>query len=112
MSKLSFLPRTGLTGMDVIGGPTPEMLLRMLPPTGLPEPSAKAQKFVACWFFRGLSKVEATPFEGVVEKDALAHISTLLKAMELGHTQKMTACAQLADMWFKTFSWTPKPTKL
>ena len=112
MSKPNFLPLTGLTGMDTSYGPTPQMIPKMLPPKGLPKPSEKAQKFINCWFFRGCLEIETTLFEGVVERDALAHISTLLKAMELSQERKITACAQLVDMWFEKFFWTPKPVRL
>jgi hypothetical protein len=109
MNASTFLPLIGLDGMDVMFGPTPQMIPRMLPPQGTPKPSDKALKFITCWFFLGCLTVETTPFQGVTERDALAHISTLLKAMELGHEAKIAACAQLVDMWFEKFHWTPNP---
>ena len=112
MNTPTFLPLTGLTGMDVMFGPTPQMIPKMLPPAGSPKPSDKALKFITCWFFRGCLTLKTTTFEGVTEHDALAHISTLLKAMELGYEAKIAACAQLVDMWFAKFHWTPKPVQL
>lgn len=110
MSKPSFLPVSGLTSSETMFGPT--SAARLLPPEGLPKPSEKAKKLLTCWFFRGLSDIQLTPSEGIVEDDALAHISALLNALELDQTQKMTACSQLVDLWFQDFSWTPAPVNL
>ncbi len=56
------------------------------------------------WFYRGLTKLELTPKEGINEEMALRHIRTIMGSFEPKHEHKEEAVAYLLDLWFESSS--------
>ena len=65
----------------------------------------KWNQLITEWFFCGLSKLKATPKEGVDEKKALAHIRSIFGSFEPKHEHKEAAAAFLMSEWFDDVEW-------
>lgn len=65
-------------------------------------------KLFSDWFYKGLAKLEMKPRDGIVEADALRHISAIMRSFQPQHEDKTAACAYLFEHWFESATWEVK----
>lgn len=63
---------------------------------------------VSSWFFRGLSKFEPVPREGIDPRTALRHINCVLHSYQPQHQHKTAAVQFLLDKWFSSIEWSAR----
>lgn len=59
-------------------------------------------------FYRGLTKLELKPKEGIDSKAAFAHIRVIMISWEPSHEDKTAAVAYLFEHWFESGEWEAK----
>lgn len=58
-------------------------------------------KMVNDWFFHGLSNVNWVPKEGIDAKEAVEHISAVMRSFQPSHEHKEAGCAYLLSEFFE-----------
>lgn len=106
MSEKKWLPKEGLTKLDMVFGGN---MKELLPPyDSIPkefkdwnnENNEPWGRLAADWFYYGLKSFEATPKEGVDKGKALTHIGAILASFDPKHEHKMAGAAYLLSQWF------------
>lgn len=103
-----YFPIAELSGADVAFGP--RNLFAIMPKMdAIPDEYRRGgtvwNKLFSTWFFRGLSKLDLTPKEGVDQLKALLHVKAIMGSFEPKHEHKEAACAFLLSEWFTDPKW-------
>lgn len=67
--------------------------------------STKWNNLVSAWFFKGLTKLDMSPKDGIEKSDAMRHIKAIMGSFEPKHEHKEAACAYLLSKWFEDATW-------
>lgn len=104
----AYFPIAELSDVDVVFGPR-DLFAIMPKMDAIPEDfkrrNTQWNEMVSTWFFRGLSKFELTPKEGVDQDKALRHVRAIMGSFQPKHEHKEAACAFLLSEWFTDPKW-------
>jgi len=92
-----------VSGLDLAFGGD---MKKLLPPMNeIPEEfqdgRTKWNDLISGWFFRGLTKLELAPREGVDKQKALRHVKAIMVSWEPKHEHKEAGCAYLMSQFFE-----------
>jgi len=101
-----------LDGLDAAFGPK-DGISQLLPkweeiPEDFRNESGEAKKWVKVlgdWFFAGIKITNIVMKEGVNQKEAMRHLSSIMHSWEPKHEHKTAGVAYLMSLWFETLEY-------